>query len=169
MCFFEKSTSNHLWSSYFSYPHHQVILRCVRQSQFNIHMYRLRIFTERRRICLHNVNIGPPLYVHMIRVHRCECKAFPLPLTFILHSNRKDCHNLNRWKRCIMAHYGRLYTVHIQIQNKGVIMMNKTLPPDYYELLEEIQAVDFVLVELTLYLDTHPHDFDAIEQFNHYS
>lgn len=68
-----------------------------------------------------------------------------------------------------MAHYGRLYTVHIQIQNKGVIMMNKTLPPDYYELLEEIQAVDFVLVELTLYLDTHPDDYDTIEQFNLYS
>ncbi|WP_099158387.1 spore coat protein CotJB [Virgibacillus ndiopensis] len=44
--------------------------------------------------------------------------------------------------------------------------MNKQLPQEYYELLEEIQAVDFVLVELNLYLDTHPDDYDAIEQFN---
>ncbi|MEX2104732.1 MAG: spore coat protein CotJB [Bacilli bacterium] len=36
----------------------------------------------------------------------------------------------------------------------------------YYELLQEIQAVDFVLVELTLYLDTHPCDQCAIQQFN---
>ncbi|WP_284141265.1 MULTISPECIES: spore coat protein CotJB [unclassified Virgibacillus] len=45
--------------------------------------------------------------------------------------------------------------------------MSKTLPPEYYQLLEDIQAVDFVLVELTLYLDTHPNDYDAIEQFNY--
>jgi spore coat protein JB len=45
----------------------------------------------------------------------------------------------------------------------------KKLPPEYYTLLEELQAVDFVLVELTLYLDTHPHDYDAIQQFNTYS
>lgn len=36
----------------------------------------------------------------------------------------------------------------------------------YYELLEEIQTIDFVLVELTLYLDTHPEDQAAINQFN---
>ncbi|MBT2214292.1 spore coat protein CotJB [Virgibacillus dakarensis] len=44
--------------------------------------------------------------------------------------------------------------------------MSKQLPPEYYQLLEEIQAVDFVLVELNLYLNTHPDDYDAIEQFN---
>ncbi|WP_430785504.1 spore coat protein CotJB [Virgibacillus flavescens] len=44
--------------------------------------------------------------------------------------------------------------------------MNKTMPPEYYQLLEEIQKVDFVLVELNLYLDTHNDDFDAIEQYN---
>ncbi|MBM7552433.1 spore coat protein CotJB [Thalassobacillus pellis] len=43
--------------------------------------------------------------------------------------------------------------------------MNK-LTPEYYQQLEAIQAVDFVLVELTLYLDTHPNDAQAIEQFN---
>lgn len=44
--------------------------------------------------------------------------------------------------------------------------MKQSLPPEYYQLLEELQAVDFVLVELTLYLDTHPGDQKAIEQFN---
>ncbi|MFD1039505.1 spore coat protein CotJB [Virgibacillus byunsanensis] len=47
--------------------------------------------------------------------------------------------------------------------------MDKVLPKEYYQLMEEIQSVDFVLVELTLYLDTHPNDYDAIEQFNLFS
>ncbi|PTM59290.1 spore coat protein CotJB [Desmospora activa] len=38
----------------------------------------------------------------------------------------------------------------------------------YDQMLKEIQVVDFVLVELTLYLDTHPHDREAIGQYNHY-
>ncbi|CAM3368332.1 MULTISPECIES: spore coat protein CotJB [Paenibacillus] len=38
--------------------------------------------------------------------------------------------------------------------------------PKYYELLEQLQALDFVLVELNLYLDTHPDDLKSIEQFN---
>lgn len=45
----------------------------------------------------------------------------------------------------------------------------KQLPDEYYQLLEEIQAIDFALVELTLYLDTHPRDHDAMEQFNQFS
>lgn len=45
----------------------------------------------------------------------------------------------------------------------------KQLPPEYYQLLEQLQAVDFVLVELTLYLDTHPDDSEAITQFNHFA
>lgn len=45
----------------------------------------------------------------------------------------------------------------------------KQLPPDFYPLMEQLQAVDFVLVDLTLYLDTHPDDLAAINQFNHYS
>ena len=40
------------------------------------------------------------------------------------------------------------------------------MPPEYYQLLEEIQAIDFVIVELNLYLDTHPHDVEAIKQYN---
>jgi spore coat protein JB len=43
----------------------------------------------------------------------------------------------------------------------------KQMPPEYYQLLEQLQAVDFVLVDLTLYLDTHNHDAEAIQQFNH--
>jgi spore coat protein JB len=45
----------------------------------------------------------------------------------------------------------------------------KQLPQEYYQRLEEIQAVDFVLVELTLYLDTHPDDDQAKHQFNQYA
>ncbi|MBY0084596.1 spore coat protein CotJB [Brevibacillus sp. M2.1A] len=36
----------------------------------------------------------------------------------------------------------------------------------YYALLEQLQAIDFVLVELNLYLDTHPTDQNALQQFN---
>ncbi|MCZ8494960.1 MULTISPECIES: spore coat protein CotJB [Priestia] len=45
----------------------------------------------------------------------------------------------------------------------------KKLSPEYYRDLEEIQAVDFALVELTLYLDTHPNDQQAMQQFNEYT
>ena len=37
------------------------------------------------------------------------------------------------------------------------------------QLLHDIGIVNFVLVELTLYLDTHPHDRNAMEYFNHYN
>jgi len=47
--------------------------------------------------------------------------------------------------------------------------MTNPFPPEYYQELEELQAVDFVLVELTLYLDTHPDDTNAINQFNQYA
>lgn len=45
----------------------------------------------------------------------------------------------------------------------------KQMPPEFYSLLEQLQAIDFVLVELTLYLDTHPTDYQAIQQFNNCS
>ncbi|RKL69249.1 spore coat protein CotJB [Salipaludibacillus neizhouensis] len=48
-------------------------------------------------------------------------------------------------------------------------MSKKQLPNEFYTMMEELQTVDFVLVELTLYLDTHPNDYDAINQFNEYS
>jgi spore coat protein JB len=44
----------------------------------------------------------------------------------------------------------------------------KQLPAEFYPLMEQLQAVDFVLVELNLYLDTHPEDLEAINQYNHY-
>lgn len=47
--------------------------------------------------------------------------------------------------------------------------MPQTLPEEFYQWMEELQAVDFVLVELTLYLDTHPQDQNAIHQFNQYA
>lgn len=36
----------------------------------------------------------------------------------------------------------------------------------YRKELEQLQKIDFVLVELTLYLDTHPTDMQAIQQYN---
>lgn len=38
----------------------------------------------------------------------------------------------------------------------------------YYELLHELQETDFIIVELNLYLDTHPNDQVAIAQYNEY-
>ena len=37
------------------------------------------------------------------------------------------------------------------------------------QLFHDIGIVDFVVTELTLYLDTHPHDRNAMEYFNHYN
>lgn len=42
----------------------------------------------------------------------------------------------------------------------------KQMPPEYYSQLEELQTIDFVIVELALYLNTHPNDVDAIRQYN---
>lgn len=39
-------------------------------------------------------------------------------------------------------------------------------PEGYYEALYDLQAIDFTLVELTLYLDTHPVDTQALGQYN---
>jgi spore coat protein JB len=46
--------------------------------------------------------------------------------------------------------------------------MKDSIDQRYYQLLEELQAIDFVLIELNLYLDTHPNDQQAIEQYNHH-
>lgn len=37
------------------------------------------------------------------------------------------------------------------------------------QMLKDIGIVDFTVVELALYLDTHPGDRKAMEYFNHYS
>ncbi|MGM7700809.1 spore coat protein CotJB [Pseudalkalibacillus sp. Hm43] len=47
--------------------------------------------------------------------------------------------------------------------------MTERMPEEFYNWMEQLQQVDFVLVELTLYLDTHPEDYQAIKQFNDYS
>lgn len=43
------------------------------------------------------------------------------------------------------------------------------VPESYYKMMYDLQAVDFVLVELTLYLDTHPNDLAAIQQYNQFA
>jgi spore coat protein JB len=50
--------------------------------------------------------------------------------------------------------------------NRGGEGMPVVLNEQYYRDLGELQATDFALVELTLYLDTHQQDLSAIEQFN---
>lgn len=47
--------------------------------------------------------------------------------------------------------------------------MAQELDEAYYKLLHDLQAVDFVLVELNLYLDTHPGDEAAIRQYNQFA
>jgi spore coat protein JB len=49
---------------------------------------------------------------------------------------------------------------------KELQAMEHTMPEQFYTMLLELQEVDFVLVELTLYLDTHPRDTQAIQQYN---
>ncbi|GMA59774.1 spore coat protein CotJB [Alicyclobacillus fastidiosus] len=45
---------------------------------------------------------------------------------------------------------------------------SRPLPKAYYQYLHELQAVDFVLVELSLYLDTHGDDTQALAQFQQF-
>ncbi|GGH14381.1 spore coat protein CotJB [Paenibacillus segetis] len=68
-----------------------------------------------------------------------------------------------------MARYGPLCIVPMNPDGEkdGDEMTSKSqCEPEFYEMLEKLQALDFVLVELNLYLDTHPDDLQAIEQFN---
>jgi spore coat protein JB len=44
--------------------------------------------------------------------------------------------------------------------------MSKKVDAHYYQQMLDLQTVDFALVELTLYLDTHPLDPYALRQFN---
>lgn len=37
------------------------------------------------------------------------------------------------------------------------------------QMLENIGILGFVMIDLVLYLDTHPYDRKAIDYFNHYS
>ncbi|MRX56775.1 spore coat protein CotJB [Bacillus idriensis] len=56
--------------------------------------------------------------------------------------------------------------IHIK---RGSLDLVKQIDDEYYQLMHQIQAADFVLVELTLYLDTHPDDENALQQFNQFS
>lgn len=47
--------------------------------------------------------------------------------------------------------------------------MNMMQENDRSRMLKDISIISFVVVELTLYLDTHPHDKEAMEYFNHYA
>jgi spore coat protein JB len=63
---------------------------------------------------------------------------------------------------------GPLQPVRTPVQGRGCPLSSKTMPKEYYQYLQELQSIDFVLVELTLYLDTHPDDTQALAQFNQY-
>lgn len=47
--------------------------------------------------------------------------------------------------------------------------MRQMAMSDQARMLKDIGMISFTLVELTLYLDTHPYDKQAMEYFNHYS
>lgn len=36
----------------------------------------------------------------------------------------------------------------------------------YYQMLNQLQQLDFALVDLNLYLNTHPNDIQALQQYN---
>ena len=46
--------------------------------------------------------------------------------------------------------------------------MNPKTNPECTRMLKDIGIISFVMVELNLYLDTHPHDHEAIEYYQHY-
>lgn len=62
-----------------------------------------------------------------------------------------------------------MITIKIHTKRKGDFFLENTLVTEYKQLLEDLQAASFVMQELTLYLDTHPKDQEAIEQYNQYS
>ena len=47
--------------------------------------------------------------------------------------------------------------------------MSTNFSNEQEKLLHDIGILDFVVVELSLYLDTHPTDRNALEYFNHYN
>ena len=47
--------------------------------------------------------------------------------------------------------------------------MEETCNNKRRELINEIKALDFAIIELGLYLDTHPEDSRAIQMHNDYS
>ena len=47
--------------------------------------------------------------------------------------------------------------------------MNSHFSNEQQKLLHDIGILGFVVIELTLYLDTHPTDRNAMEYLNHYN
>ena len=47
--------------------------------------------------------------------------------------------------------------------------MNMHFANEQEKLLHDIGILDFVVIELSLYLDTHSNDRNAMEYFNHYN
>lgn len=47
--------------------------------------------------------------------------------------------------------------------------MNMHFSNEQEKLLHDIGVLDFVVIELALYLDTHPTDRNAMEYYNHYN
>lgn len=41
------------------------------------------------------------------------------------------------------------------------------MDPNQLQLLREIQQLEFVAIELTLYLDTHPDEQEPLRDYNH--
>lgn len=48
-------------------------------------------------------------------------------------------------------------------------MINMRFSSEQEKLLHDISILDFIVVELNLYLDTHPQDRNAMEYFKHYN
>ena len=46
--------------------------------------------------------------------------------------------------------------------------LNGNMNAEREQLLHDIGVIDFVVVEMTLYLDTHPTDKEAMEYLSHY-
>lgn len=46
--------------------------------------------------------------------------------------------------------------------------MNKQMSAEQKRLLHDIGVIDFVIVEMNEYLDTHPTDKEAMEYISHY-
>ena len=47
--------------------------------------------------------------------------------------------------------------------------MNAQFANEQEKLLHDIGVLSFVVIELSLYLDTHPTDQNAMKYFNHYN
>lgn len=47
--------------------------------------------------------------------------------------------------------------------------MNTQFTGEQEKLLHDIGILSFVVIELSLYLDTHPTDQNALKYFNHYN